>query len=116
MTEVLAVSLVRAYVEERDAEWAKRLANDPPASEDERHEMLKEAFEDRGFLSEADNPEGHRAIWHAHQKITDGSAYQFNNKTFGNSEFVELIRRVRHQNIWDLLWRDLKEYRPHLVG
>ena len=94
MTEVLAVSLVRAYVEERDAEWAKRLANDPPASEDERHEMLKEAFEDRGFLSEADNPEGHRAIWYAHQKITDGSAYQFNNKTFGNSEFVELIRRA----------------------
>ena len=23
---------------------------------------------------------------------------------------------VRHQNIWDLLWRDLKEDRPRLVG
>lgn len=94
MTAAEATGLVRTYVEESDTEWAQRLANDPPASEDERHEMLKEAFEEEAFFRETDNPEAHRAIWHARQKITGGSAYQFNAQTFSENAFVELIRRA----------------------
>lgn len=94
MTRGLALARLRAFVAQRDASWTKQLADDPPGSDDERRGMRIDMLEEQTALRTPDDPNGHAAIWSAHQEITQGVPYLFEPKEFSEQEFVELVRRA----------------------
>jgi hypothetical protein len=63
------LQLFREYVERTDAEFAKRLANNPPESKRERAEMSQDWGLDAQIIRDRDDPQADQLIYHAGNEI-----------------------------------------------
>jgi len=93
MTQADAVEFVRAFVEENDAEAAKRFTEDPPESEDQRREMLAESTQDWASLADPRFLKEHGIDNRILEKVTGNIPFKFDQSIFSYAQFYSLVIR-----------------------
>ena len=93
MTQSDAMKLVRAFVEEKNVEAAKRFAEDPPNSETQRLEMLTESTQDWASLSDPRFLKEHGIDGRVLEKVTANIPFKFDQAIFSYAQFYNLVIR-----------------------
>ena len=93
MTQADALDFVRAFVEEGDAEAAKRFEEDPPESENQRREMLVESTQDWASLADPRFLKEHGIDSRILEKVTGNIPFKFDQSIFSYAQFYGLVVR-----------------------
>jgi hypothetical protein len=87
------IRLVHEYVERMDERLRKRFASDPPASEEEKLDMWKEAKLDAQITRDRDDPQADQWIYGAGKEILATAGKSINDPALPSAAFAELVRR-----------------------
>jgi Domain of unknown function (DUF6538) len=93
MRQADAMKLVRAFVEKKDAEAEKRFAEDPPASDSERKEMLAESTQDWASLADPRFLKEHGIDSRILEEVVANNPFKFDQSIFGYAQFYSLVIR-----------------------
>lgn len=93
MTLTDASELVRAFVDKKDAEAAKRFAEDPPDSEIQRREMLVESTQDWASLADPRFLKEHGIDNRVLDEVTANIPFKFDQSVFSYAQFYSLVIR-----------------------
>ena len=93
MTQADAIEFVRAFVEEKDAEAAKRFTEDPPESEHQRREMLAESTQDWASLADPRFLKEHGIGSRVLEEVTENNPFKFDQSIFSYAQFYSLVIR-----------------------
>jgi len=94
LSEAEMIRLVHHYVDRMDERSRKRLIADPPASEQEKAEMIKEARIDAQIIRDRDDPQADQWISLSMNEILQAAGKSINDPTLPKAAFAELVRRA----------------------
>jgi hypothetical protein len=95
LSEAEMIRLVHDYVDRMDERSRKRLADNPPASEDEKREMIKDAGLDAQIIRDRDDSQGDRGIYLSMREILETAGRSIDDPSVPSAAFAGLVRRAR---------------------
>jgi hypothetical protein len=93
LSEPEMIRLVHEYVERMDERLRKRFANDPPANEQEKLDMWKEAKLDVQIARDRDHPQADQLIYSTGKEILAATGKSIDDPALPSAAFAEFVRR-----------------------